>query len=238
MPERTVRVLTGTLALVLLASAMSGCSREGRHDLLTFFFTGVEPLEPEGAEDDEAARERAEASLTREERRAKRIRENQTVVLRTQKWGHGPYAATECELCHATGGSLAFRKDSAQAGGSSLALPGATRRLVAPLQELCFGCHTAKGIDTADASELRLHGPVASGLCIGCHSPHQSTRRYMLRGKDNIELCERCHNLAGIRERSPVHAQNGGQVCTTCHNPHMGRSAMILRSEYDEKRGP
>ncbi|MDH3595880.1 MAG: hypothetical protein OEU09_03140 [Rhodospirillales bacterium] len=231
-------MLIGTLALVLLASAMSGCTREHRHELLTFFFTGVEPLEPEGPEDDEAARARAEASLTRGERRAARIRENQTVVLRTQKWGHGPYAATQCELCHATGGSLAFRKDGAQAGGSSLALAGATRRLVAPLQELCFGCHTAKSIDVADALGLRLHGPVASGLCIGCHSPHQSSRRYMLRGKDNTELCEGCHDLAGIRERTPLHAQNGDQVCTACHNPHMGRSATNLKSEYDEKGGP
>ena len=109
---------------------------------------------------------------------------------------------------------------------------------MAPPEELCLGCHETKSVRAADERDLRLHGPVASGLCIGCHNPHQSNRRFMLLKKNTVELCTQCHNKAGLQERTAAHGSAPDADCLTCHNPHMGRTAMILKAEFDETGRP
>ncbi len=230
-PGNAGKLLVAALVLGAAGLGLNGCGRETRHEILTFFFTGVPSLDQE-AGPDETGLSPAELGRRRRAETEARYRETR---LRTQKWTHGPYGAGDCERCHSFGGSLAFRSNAPKY--TVAAATTAPRRLLMPVEELCFTCHTTKSAEIADRLDLRLHGPVASGLCVGCHSPHQSPRRYMLRGKDNQELCTNCHEIEGIRQRSAIHAAKPDDDCLACHNPHMGRSAMNLRSDYDESTG-
>ncbi|MFA7384228.1 MAG: hypothetical protein WC001_12350, partial [Desulfurivibrionaceae bacterium] len=48
MPRNNYRLLLAGLLPALLAILAGGCSRAARHDVLTFFFTGVPPLDGGG----------------------------------------------------------------------------------------------------------------------------------------------------------------------------------------------
>lgn len=230
-PGKIAKLLAATLVLAAAGLALNGCGQETRHEILTFFFTGVPPLDAEAGPGEAGL---SPAELARR-RRAETAARYQEARLRAQKWTHGPYGAAECQRCHAFGGSLGFRSGAQKT--TVAVTTSAPRRLLMPVEEICFTCHTTKSAEIADQLGLRLHGPVASGLCVGCHSPHQSQRRYMLRGETNQELCTNCHEIAGIRQRSPLHAAKRNDDCLACHNPHMGKSALNLRSDYDESTG-
>ncbi len=159
-------------------------------------------------------------------------------MLRAVKWSHGPYAAGECNRCHALSASLGLGKRGGSKRKATVNMSSVGGRLLAPAEELCLGCHDTKSVEVADQRNLRLHGPVASGLCIGCHNPHQSARRYMLLGKNTVELCTQCHDKDGLKQRTAAHAKAPDPDCLACHNPHMGRTAMILKAEYNEGRQP
>ncbi len=233
MPIKLMNTLVGALAIALLGLAASSCSREADYEVLTFFFTGVPPLEEEGADAKSEV-----AGLTalekREQRRAEILRQRRGELRRAIKWTHGPYAADECDRCHALASSLSFRGGTTTGTSSVPALQDVRGRLAAPIEELCIGCHVEKSLESVDARVVSVHGPVANGLCTACHSPHQSPRPYMLLGKDNVELCTQCHDSTGLRERSPEHQRAPDKDCVACHNPHLGNTAMLLRAEYDE----
>lgn len=222
--------LVTTIFLVVAAGAVvGGCSRETRYEILTFFFTGVPPLDaPETAADGKKETDSKNAALTATEKHAAKLLQRRKDRLATLPWIHGPYGANDCGRCHAFGASRVFRKSAVQSTAPTLG--GATQeRLIVPKQELCFGCHGTKTAEIADARGLRIHGPVAAGECTACHSPHGAPRRYMLRMKNNVELCAQCHDLPGIAQRTPVHRDITKTECTNCHDPHMGRPMMILR---------
>lgn len=230
-----MRVWATALVLVIIAGATVGCSRETRYEILTFFFTGVPPLDGEGrtAEQAAAVDSQALAQAAALARREESLRLRRAELERALRWSHGPYAAGACGACHSVAGSVAFR--SAKSTGAALSAVGsAQQRLIAPKHELCLTCHSEKSADAINARGLRPHAPVGSGLCVGCHSPHQTARRYMLLGEDNVDLCTQCHEKSGIWERTPLHAEAQDPDCLGCHNPHVGRSATVLRSEYDE----
>ena len=221
-------------------AAVAGCSPADRYEVLTFFFTGVPPLEGEAAEGAEAEEtQTAKAGPSRAERiRLKKIQlvnERNVRLMRAVKWTHGPYAAQECDRCHALSASL---KIGARGTAGDKPQKSVGERLLAPPEELCLGCHETKGTRAADERGVRLHGPVASGLCIGCHNPHQSPRRFMLLKKNTVELCTQCHDKVGLQERTAAHRSAPDADCLTCHNPHMGGTAMILKAEFDERGQP
>lgn len=111
---------------------------------------------------------------------------------------HGPYAAKMCEGCHLRGGN----------------------RLVAPVEELCYYCHTFR------TDKRMIHGPLASGGCRVCHEPHSSGYRYLLTSRSG-EFCFDCHNRDDIVSREIHRDVTGG--CTTCHDPHMSDNDFLLR---------
>lgn len=244
-----LRPLSTAILIVAVGAIVAACSPATRYEVLTFFFTGVPPLEEQMAKtlpgDGTGKTEGlqpATASLSSAEKvalkKAEILQKRKLRLLRAVRWTHGPYAAAECNRCHALSASLGLgaRAGGAKKGAMNMSSVGG--RLLAPAEELCLGCHETKSVQAADKRKLRLHGPVASGLCIGCHNPHQSPRRYMLLGKDTVDLCTQCHEKDGLRQRTAAHAKATKLDCLACHNPHMGRTAMILKADYDERRQP
>jgi len=132
---------------------------------------------------------------------------NQAKVL---SWG-GHESIKECVTCHSpvTDTDPAPKKPVMNA-----AMP-----------HLCTTCHTAM-------SDLKgwVHGPVATGQCVICHDPHQSSTQSLLK-KPIPELCRQCHEPASLQQvrnhQDPAFAQ-----CQVCHEAHAGPRRMLLKPEY------
>jgi predicted CXXCH cytochrome family protein len=221
-------VIALVVTLLIAAVAVSGCSQATRHNVLTFFFTGV----PEPGE--EAADEaRADAAVAaREERRRKKKAPKQAPFFT-----HGPYGAGQCERCHATAASKPFRTGKARVSDAAVAqAPSIGPRLAFPWEELCVTCHSEKSPAAAKANGLWQHEPAAKGRCTLCHSPHQSKRQYALLKENNVELCTQCHSINDL-QITVQHKQDPTADCISCHNPHVGKSPSLLKAEYDEWQG-
>lgn len=165
---------------VALAVLLSGCSPAARHRVLTFFFTGVPPLEgtaaPAATPAPPAAPVPVQVGLTN--RRP------------PQFWFHGPYAARDCDRCHTPGH------------------PGTFSDTKIRPSELCAACHSRFFARLSTDKEHWVHGPVASGNCTACHNPHRSTHRFLLRAAPE-ELCGRCHTPSAMTV-SPAHREKAG----------------------------
>lgn len=201
---------------VTLTALSAGCDRHTKHKVLTFFFTGVPPLEGE----------QNTASASTQGKTGKHA----PVVT---AFIHGPKAAGQCYQCHETSNSLQFKGT----GGKPLRSFGKSRRtgitgrLVTPLKDLCTECHTSKSAESVYMKELWLHGPVASGNCTACHDPHSSSYEYMLLEGRSPDLCTRCHTgeFMLITEDHTASSE-----CVSCHNAHMGKNRFLLKKDYDE----
>jgi predicted CXXCH cytochrome family protein len=110
---------------------------------------------------------------------------------------HGPYAAKQCEACHVK----------------------ASNRLVLPITELCFQCHTI------DIRKKYIHGPIASGGCKVCHDPHGSRYPFLLVSEPK-ESCLQCHDANAIAKKE-VHRRTEAQ-CTACHDAHSSDREYLL----------
>ncbi len=222
-------VLASCLTISLCIGLATGCSTNNRHEVLNFFFTGVPPLEGEpiatGAEAQDTAQPQPVA-LAAQKRAA--------LSRQPQFWVHGPYGAGECDRCHALAASAPFRarlattEETVSTGHRPIA-----NRLSAPPEELCISCHDTHGTSYPQTSELVFHMPIVTGMCLACHNPHQSKRRYMLRQENDYALCVQCHDADRL-EQAEYHQSAPEANCTRCHNPHMGKTRMMLRVDFDE----
>jgi predicted CXXCH cytochrome family protein len=118
---------------------------------------------------------------------------------------HGPYAQKECEQCH----------DGRY-----------SNRLVAEEDELCWQCH-----EHQDFPGEIVHGPMAGGLCIGCHDPHRSPNDFLL-VRRGPELCGECHDPATF-ELAERHHPEEDDDCLRCHDPHATDRQYMLRPEQE-----
>gem|GEM_PF-2011458 len=212
------------LALLGGFAVLSGCSNAPTDSrLMHLLFTGIP--QPHGA---------APVDLATRKKQAKR-----TALRRARPtlFVHGPYAVRACDLCHATSASVTFtaiKRTAATARGTALPR-GFGQRLVYPIDQLCVSCHTEKSARSATRHGDWLHGPVATGRCVICHSPHQSQRRYMLKKADNKALCLECHseksNDYARREGLWIHGPVGNGECTWCHAPHGSRQRYLLEAK-------
>ena len=232
-PRRTIRCMSMARGLLLMFAlacmtvpSLNACTAQSRYKLKTIVFTGVPPLEP-ASEEQEAA---AEPQVVNANQLAKQQRHREAMV--SQFWTHGPFAAGECERCHALGQSTSF---GAYAG--STISPGDTAsgrssgsRLVVKSTRLCTTCHEQHDRSAVRQRGLNHHRPAATGRCMDCHHPHQSLRRFMLRGTDT-EMCGQCHNLP---MPDVTHTDAGDQMCTSCHNAHVSTEPALLKSERNE----
>ena len=224
-------VIIFLVTLLVAAAAVSGCSQAARHDVLTFFFTGV----PEPGEEAARAKQARADALTPAEIRKKRREAKFLKQVRFFK--HGPYGAGQCERCHATAASKPFRTGKAEVSDNAVSQTvNVGLRLAFPQEELCVSCHSEKSREMAEANGLWQHEPDTKGWCTACHSPHKSKRQYMLLKANNVELCTQCHSINDL-QLTAEHKQDPAADCITCHNPHVGKSPFMLKAEYDEWQG-
>jgi predicted CXXCH cytochrome family protein len=193
--------------------------------VLTFFFTGVPPLEEEkeGEVEKEKTTEAAEV-------------EEETVV-RAALYTHPLTAARLCSQCHQTTANFslfspAARPASFQKGGMS---PGP---LVVERRQLCVECHKDKSAAEALSAGLWLHDTAEKGDCHACHDPHQSENRYLLLQPPE-KICLPCHEeaklLPSVKDKA---AHQKPDECLVCHNPHLGKDRLLLKKDYKEVKQP
>jgi predicted CXXCH cytochrome family protein len=212
---RAVAGLPGAAAIAcLLAAIAAGCaSPEARHEVLTIFFTGVP--EP-GAVPDQVS------ALSPAERRQAMLKARRRAAFQPPAlYSHGPNAANQCEVCHDAGGSK---------GPSRRIGP----KLVAPVKELCIGCHSDKSAELAHSAGLAVHKPVEDGMCVLCHDPHTAKLQYLLKGDSPTGLCARCHAEGRSGGAPAAHAEDSGKDCLACHNAHVGATPRLLKADLDE----
>lgn len=222
MSRNNCRLLLTVVLPALLAILAAGCSSAARHEVLTFFFTGVPPMD--GGSPKAAAVDSALPKMSLYERRL--ADRDRIAALRpfTGPYVHGPFAAQSCEQCHEmAAGGFGFGNIASQTKMNIV--PG---RFVLPPAELCVACHAGKSNAAAQAAGLRLHGPAEN--CLICHQPHNGKAPYFL--KMNVgELCRQCHGDGYIHD-ADLHTEV--EDCLECHNPHLGRDAAMLRDDYQE----
>jgi predicted CXXCH cytochrome family protein len=218
------------LPAVLIIVA-SGCDKQTKHNVLTFFFTGVPSLEEE-----EKAAKTVKTEKTAEEPVVQTEKRTPRVVM----YAHPLYTARRCDACHATLASLGFtasgsRGSSSIFGGTRAASPA---RLRVPVKKLCLECHEHKSVVQTSTKGLWLHTPATKGDCLACHDPHQSRNPYMLNKKLD-QLCVECH-LKDVVMNAGSHRNINGilKECLRCHNPHVGRDRLLLTKDYQEVKHP
>ena len=105
---------------------------------------------------------------------------------------------------------------------------------------LCVDCHrkeTKKVIKHIENSRV-VHKPVAEGRCAGCHSPHASNFKKLLKeGPDDIALCFSCHKKMEKQAKSAPykHGPIREELCSPCHEPHAGLFAKDLKYNFEKK---
>ncbi len=218
------KILFFSLLLLVLCTFFLGCSRQAKHNVLSFFFTGVPPIDEtkkgeEGAKKSEHKRQKEVVPRKQRKRKVSPV------------FVHGPRASGRCALCHDTSSSAVFkgRRNESRSKQSSFSggIPG---RLAMPLDKLCVSCHEGKSLEQAKGAGLSLHAPAASGECTLCHDPHQARGRYMMRVTGR-ELCLQCHEEEDLRS---VKVHRGKGECLKCHNAHLGKNRMMLVKDYEE----
>lgn len=123
-----------------------------------------------------------------------------SLTLKPARVFHPPYQEKLCDACHDMGNG---------------------NRLLEQQPALCYQCHE----DFNDAFAF-LHGPVASGFCTSCHSPHTSKNKKLVVRKEQ-KLCLYCHESADV-SRNEIHEAIGDVNCIDCHNPHGGEEEYFL----------
>jgi len=234
-PSRRRR-LRPTLAAGLAALLLGGgCNPVTRHDILTFFFTGVPPLGSETPDEDEDVIEvKGQASAPGATKQpAERQRRKASVVVTATRYTHGPFAANQCYQCHQTSASGGFRGfgKKAEAQGSLAKAGAVSGNLVMPVAELCPTCHISKSTQRAYQAGLWVHGPVSSGYCVFCHSPHAGPEPAFLALKADA-LCLECHGDGQVSTTRKEHQPLA--ECLKCHNPHFGKDNRLLKTAYTE----
>lgn len=220
----------------ILLLCFSGCEKNTRYQVLSFFFTGVPTPEQIERQKKAAAAERQKKEKEKKpEFAAKKteapVREKATPDKARQLYSHTPYAGGRCSDCH--GGASSFRgfrsKGTTPTFSKGGGMPGV---LIAPRRQLCIKCHESLNPDQVALSGLWLHTAAASGECDACHDPHQSEHPGILTDPPE-EICRKCHS-GELLMKVPEHKRPG--ECLDCHNPHLGKNAKMLKNDYREKK--
>ena len=219
------RFFVRLIMVTILIAMVSGCDRQGRHKVLTVFFTGVPPLEEE------------KKGETEKDNTAKMQQETKQTATQVIVYTHPLSAARLCNQCHLTTANFAMfgQKISTSSFQKGLPSPGP---LVVPRQELCIKCHVDKSPAKVFAEGLRLHPISAKGDCMACHDPHQSQIPNVLL-KTPREICNPCHKEAEMMPKvkdKEAHKKPG--ECLSCHNPHLGKDRKLLTKDYKEVKHP
>lgn len=174
-----------------------------------------------------------------------------------------PASADECADCHdlaaiSPGGTVVHPPFGEKDCGACHADHGDQERLVLKAEggALCADCH-----DFAERSFLAAHkkiAPTGKAGCTGCHDPHRSSTRHLLRALLHAPVeegkCEACHRTDGKLKipmnlgfchlchdkkeftKPVVHDPVRKGRCFACHDPHGGRWRALLHGNYTTER--
>jgi predicted CXXCH cytochrome family protein len=213
--------------MFLLLASLTGCEPQTRHQALTFFFTGVPPLEEESKPVAEIKDQPTPPPVM--------IPDTPAPVAPQPLFSHPVWASGTCTPCHESTGTFStpgVKRSPATVFKTGGGMPGG--KLTLAKNEICTQCHRDKTAKRALADNLWLHNTTAKGDCLACHDPHQSNNEKTLRQPPSI-LCLPCHK-EGKFLATPVHQK--GEECLSCHNPHMGIDKNLLTKEYKEIKMP
>lgn len=220
-----IRVAVYMLLALGVAASLTGCDPQSRHRALTFFFTGVPPLEeekPVKKSNDQLPSPAAEVLPQPAAKGAGAL------------FSHPVWVAGICAPCHESTGVFrtpGVKKTAATAFTTGGGKPG---RLTLAKKEICTQCHKDKTPQRAANDNLWLHDTAAKGECLACHDPHQSNYARNLLQPPSI-ICLPCHQK-GAFLTTPAHRR--GETCLSCHNPHIGINKNLLTAEYKEIKIP
>lgn len=156
-------ILCSMMLVGVFPVIITGCDREARYKILTFFFEGVPPLDGE-----ENAVETEITTVDKSPQPAVAQKKNISRILQQRRSSKHDWVA-DCNKCHMGG------------------MGSGKRQLIRPMPDLCYSCHT-----NYYAAAGYLHGPIAVGECVFCHNPHK-TKYVYLQKAPQPELCYRCH---------------------------------------------
>lgn len=209
--------------MFFLTVSLSGCEPKKQHEVLTFFFTGVPPLE-----------ETAAVKSDQELQDIRKTTPGQKTAQVQNLYSHPVWAAGACDPCHGSTGIFStpgVQKQPQTVFKTGGGMPG---ELILPKTKLCTQCHRDKTPLRALTERLWLHNTTAKGDCLACHDPHQSKNKNTLR-KPPVKICLSCHEN-GTFMATPAHQT--GEDCLSCHTPHMGLNKNLLKNEYQEQKTP
>lgn len=227
--KRFVDPIILLLVLIHLLLPAAGCQGPMKKQILSFFFTGIEPVEKE-----ESPVEKKKSHPETTKPAAPAVKER---MLQPEKisFSHGPYAAGLCSECHQTDAFIPAQTEGQDRRNRLPRLKaGPPGMLAAPPEVLCTICHESMSSSHAQSEGLWLHGPAVQGNCTFCHHPHQSPNMRMLI-EPSERVCIQCHE-GSLSIGSGQHAESGR--CLSCHNPHFGKTRFLLKADYREEQYP
>ncbi len=199
--------------------AITGCDRGTRHKVLTFFFTGVPPLEEQNRPRDGGRAGPAASKLPGEKPEPPTL------------YNHPYYASGRCDKCHDVPSNFRLLGQKKIGGTPFRKGGGSPGKILAPIEVLCVGCHQNKSQVRSNEAPWWLHTPVARGECRSCHDAHQSTHAHILL-KDMQHICGGCHFQSPVMQRGD---HQDPATCLECHNPHLGINRCMLKKEFQER---
>ena len=127
---------------------------------------------------------------------------------------HGKLGKGKCTSCHKPQKKLKAGKEHGKKAFE----------LNEPHANTCYGCHKK-----AKKKHVfkNVHGPLAVGSCVQCHSPHGDVKKKLL-VSTGVKLCYRCHEASRFKGKVTHTALDDG--CTSCHAPHGGDTPNFVRS--------
>jgi predicted CXXCH cytochrome family protein len=126
------------------------------------------------------------------------------------KFTHVPFAAGQCDSCHAP------------------AKDGKVVLTAASAKEVCLTCHADKG---EQIEKAKVQHPGAAGDCTDCHNPHAGNSPGFPR-PNPVAVCLGCHTeQAEQGKKAHIHQPAFEQGCATCHEPHGGDNLKLLRAD-------
>ncbi|MDD5773291.1 MAG: cytochrome c3 family protein [bacterium] len=119
---------------------------------------------------------------------------------------HKPVKEGKCVSCH----------DPHNSPNSKLLLP---KEFTGAFKEdkLCYLCHP----NMRQKYSSKIHKPITDGDCDGCHVPHGSENKKLLKFSEDKDMCLSCHRLGPEDLKNKKHTLDQAHTkCLGCHNPH------------------
>lgn len=203
--KKNKRLLIATAFVCAIVFIFLGCDRETRHQVLTFFFEGVPPLD---GDPNEASGLSLVRTVVAEDGTSTMVpvihKTPEELAILEQSHSSKHKIIKDCDKCH---------EGNMRSGRT---------QLKKTMPDLCYTCHKNLG-----RLGGKLHGPFAVGACIFCHEPHRS--KYVhLQKYPQPELCYRCHKQQEILNIKD-HEKMIKQICTNCHDPHASLLPKLLK---------